>query len=357
MKLSLALIVKNEARCLARCLRSVQAVVDETVVVDTGSTDNTISIAAELGAKVFKFAWVHDFSAARNFAVDQTTGNWILVLDADEYASEKLGPEIREFISKRNAVGRLRIVSDFRRANQILRSQSFVSRLFPRGARFEGRIHEQLVSSLSRLNLQNEVWHDGYLEPGKTDRNLKLLLQEVEKSPSDAYLHFQLALEYTTLGKTVEACGCLEKAFASMRMNEPFAPNVIVDYLYTLTELKRFEAGLALIEKVSTAVDDFPDFHLASGLFYMNLVRSNSTKYISYLPKIESSFNRCLALGETDKYKSVRGSGTFLAQYNLGTLYHVFGNDTGARSCFEQAATLGYPPAAQMLDKMSKPGS
>jgi glycosyltransferase involved in cell wall biosynthesis len=72
-KLSLAMIVKNEARCLARCLRSIKHVVDEIVIVDTGSTDDTIKIAAEFGGKISHFEWVNDFSAARNFALDQSS--------------------------------------------------------------------------------------------------------------------------------------------------------------------------------------------------------------------------------------------------------------------------------------------
>jgi glycosyltransferase involved in cell wall biosynthesis len=350
VKLSIALIARNEARCLGRCLRSVQAIVDEMVVVDTGSTDDTILIANQFQAKVFSFSWRDDFSVARNFALDQATGEWILVLDADEHASEALAQEIRDFIRTSSLrIGRLKIVSDFKRNNQTLRSQSFVSRLFPRGARFEGRIHEQLISPLPRTNLKGELWHDGYLEPTKSDRNLKLLRQELQSAPGNSYLLFQLALEHTSLNQAEEAYWCLAEAFAVLRLDEPFAPNVIVDYLYALMESKRFEQGLAVIEKVSQAVDDFPDFHLVSGLFYMNLVRSEAAKYLSFLPKIESSFQRSLSLGESDKYKSVKGSGSFLAFYNLGTLYHVFGNAAKARQCFEKAAALGYEPAAQML--------
>jgi len=77
-KLSLAMIVKNEARCLARCLRSVQKIANEIIIVDTGSTDRTGEIANEHGTKVFHFDWCDDFSAARNFALAQTpaTGFW-----------------------------------------------------------------------------------------------------------------------------------------------------------------------------------------------------------------------------------------------------------------------------------------
>jgi glycosyltransferase involved in cell wall biosynthesis len=352
IRLSLAMIVRNEARCLARCLRSVRDIVQEIVVADTGSTDDTVRIAREFRAKVATYAWNDDFSAARNFALEQVAGDWVLVLDADEYASEALAGEIVEFIGGRPAIGRLKIVSDFRRNNQTLRSQSFVSRLFPRGIRFEGRIHEQLASPLPRVNLHGELWHDGYLEAKKSERNLRLLERELEMSPASAYLLYQLALEHASLNQTERAFDRLERAYPLLRPEDPFAPNAIVDFVYSAMELKRFEAGLGVIGQWGGALEDFPDFHLVCGLFFMNMVRSNSAKHISHLPRIEQAFKRCLALGETEKYKSVRGSGTFLAQYNLGTLYHVFGDAAGARKCFESAAALGYEPAGEMLKKL-----
>ncbi len=349
--LSLAMIVKNESRCLARCLRSIRPVVDEIVIADTGSTDGTMEIAREFGAKISRFDWVNDFSAARNFALNQTVGEWLLVLDADEFASEPLAAEIREFIKKKLAIGRLKVVSDFHRHGQKLQSQSFVSRLFPRGAHFQGRIHEQIVSSLPRVNLQGELWHDGYLETQKSGRNIKLLQTELEHDPDNSHLLYQLAIEYTSLDQPENAFPILHRSFAGLNYNEPFAPNVVVDLIYAAMALKKFDAGAEAIGKTGKLFEDFPDFHLACGLFYMNLIRSNAAKHIGQLPKIEQSFRRCLTLGESDTYKSVRGSGTFLAQYNLGLFYHAFGNLNGAQQCFTAAAAHGYEPAVAMLKK------
>ena len=348
-KLTLAMIVKNEARCLARCLRSIGPVAQEIVVVDTGSTDDTVGIARQFGARVEHFTWVDDFSAARNHALQQASGGWILFLDADEYASESLVREIGEFIATRHGVGRLNIVSEFIRNNQRFTSQCYVSRLFPRGAHFEGRIHEQLVSPLPRVNLNGELLHDGYLDAKKSDRNILLLLRELEESPQNTYYLFQLALEYSSLAQTQEALGALETAYALINGSESFAPNLVVDYLHAILETKQFDAGLAVIERWAGALDDFPDFHFICGSFYMNLVRSNPSHYIALLPRIEQSFKRCLAIGDTIKYKSVKGTGSFLAHYNLGTLYQVFGEEALAAGSFQKAARLGYEPAIEML--------
>ena len=83
--------------------------------------------------------------------------------------------------------------------------------------------------------------------------------------------------------------------------------------------------SLRVIEQAERFCQHLPDFHLVCGLFYLDLVRSNPAQYLAHLPNIEQRFQRCLALGESAQYKSVVGTGTFPAYYNLGALYHVFG--------------------------------
>ncbi|GLH69799.1 hypothetical protein GETHPA_13320 [Geothrix rubra] len=94
--LSLSMIVKNEAAHLPRCLASVRDLVDEIVVVDTGSTDETVHIAETFGARVGHFPWTGDFSAARNASLRLCTGDWILVLDADEAVDPLDHPTLRK---------------------------------------------------------------------------------------------------------------------------------------------------------------------------------------------------------------------------------------------------------------------
>lgn len=356
--LSLALIARNEARCITRCLASIRNVADELLVVDTGSTDDTPRLAREAGARVETFTWCDDFAAARNHALDLARGDWILVLDADEHASPELAAALPEFIRTRpGTVGRLGIVSEFQRRGQSLRSRTRVSRLFPRGARFEGRIHEQLVSPLPRADVPGDLWHDGYLLTTKSERNLGLLRRELAASPGNPYLLFQLALEHTALEQVEPAAAALREAFRKLTGHEAFAPNVAVDLLYALTELRAFDEGLDILARASELCREFPDFHLAAGLFIMQLVRSDPARHSARLPEIERHFLRCLEIGETDRHKSVAGAGSFLARYNLGLLYHVFGEDAAARSCFERAAAEGHAPSRQMLATLPDPAA
>ena len=83
-RLSVCMIVRDEERNLPRCLKSVKSIADEIIVVDTGSQDNTVLVAKELGADVYYFEWCDDFAAARNESLKHATGDWIFQIDADE---------------------------------------------------------------------------------------------------------------------------------------------------------------------------------------------------------------------------------------------------------------------------------
>ena len=95
------MIVKNEELNLAKCLMSVKPVADEIIVVDTGSTDKTKAIASALGAKVFDFPWTNDFSEARNYSLSKASGDWILVLDADEMVSPLDHDKLKKLINRK----------------------------------------------------------------------------------------------------------------------------------------------------------------------------------------------------------------------------------------------------------------
>ena len=85
--ISLCMITKNEADKLDRCLSSVKELHLEIIVVDTGSTDNSLEVAHNYTEHVFRFDWICDFAAARNFSISKATNDWILVLDTDEYVT------------------------------------------------------------------------------------------------------------------------------------------------------------------------------------------------------------------------------------------------------------------------------
>lgn len=352
--ISLVMIVKNESQNLEKCLKSVCNYVDEIIIVDTGSTDNTKQIASMFDVKLFDFKWINDFSAARNFGIREASSDWILVLDADEHVMNGK-VSIKEFIKgQKDRVGRIQILSLFKDNNEDRIVKSFVSRIFPKGVYYKGRIHEQLDTFLPRVNTEISVNHYGYYVNNKVSRNLKILLEELKEEPQNSYILFQVAKQYKLSKEFKDARKYLSKAYKCTPENEYFRPTLIVDYLYNIISTKDFEKGLELIELERTRYVNYTDFQFVCGLFYMELVFSNPEKYQCYFSMIELSFVRCLEIGEMNEYESVQGTGSFLAFYNLGVYNEAIGNNEAAIFLYSEAEKLGYKKAKERIEKLQQ---
>jgi len=220
-RLSVCLIVKNEEKFLAQCLISIRGLGAQLIVVDTGSTDRTVEIAREFGAEIYSFAWCDDFSAARNAALEHATGDWILMLDADEELPAAQHAKLRADMRNAATIAfRLPLVN----VGKEDEGRSFVPRLFRNAPRvcFTGRIHEQVFASLlvhaKKWGLKTafgaaELRHHGYTPEllqgrNKIERNLKLLRAAVAESPADVNLLMNLGLE---LVRSDDLAGGIEK--------------------------------------------------------------------------------------------------------------------------------------------------
>lgn len=218
MKIALCVICKDEEKCIARCINSVKQVVDEIVVVDTGSTDRTLEIARELGADVYEIEWENDFAKARNYALAQCKSDWIIFLDADEYFTEQSTQYIKNAIIEANKHKADYIVIEmFNLKEQGVDTSFKTIRIIKHDKmiRYKGRIHEKVVKlkgELKGADASNllKVYHDGYVqsvvnEKNKTDRNLSMLLRELEENPHNSDIHFYIMQEYYGNKKFEEA--------------------------------------------------------------------------------------------------------------------------------------------------------
>ena len=255
--ISLCMIVKNEEAFLSPCLESIKNAVDEIIIVDTGSTDNTRDIARQMGAKVFEFPWTNDFSAARNESIRRATGHYILWLDADDRIDpeeiEKLS-QIKSQLSPYRPRAYYFIIQSHALQEGV--SSFYQMRLFPKkpGVLFEGRVHEQVVFSLQRLRIPFEylpirIRHTGYNDPTtikrKFERNWAILEADIEKNPNDLFSRYYGARTLGGQGRYQEAIEHIQK----ITENPTIQKKEKTFYLQSATLLGQFYLKLNLFSE------------------------------------------------------------------------------------------------------------
>ncbi|MBM4145212.1 MAG: glycosyltransferase [Nitrospira sp.] len=239
------MIVKNEEADIERALLSVKPVVDEMIVVDTGSSDRTKDIAKALGAKVYDFAWTENFSEARNFSLSKASGRWVLILDADEAISPLDHDRLKKFIADsdskpaaytfitRNYVNEANTKGWIGNDGKYFLEEAGTGwypgekvRLFPNNSsiRFEYPVHERIEPSLMKAGIgirksSIPIHHYGKLNREKADSKAEsyyLLAKQklAESGKDDALVLYELAIQGAELGKYEETVEYLEKVIA-----------------------------------------------------------------------------------------------------------------------------------------------
>lgn len=212
-RISAVLITRDEAAVLPRCIASLRGAVDEIVVLDTGSKDETATLAKERGASVFHAEWPNDFAAARNAALAHANGDWILWIDADEelVASAEQVRALTEGVPGAYDVEIENLVDDRPDGDRFVHP---ALRLFRRGeaTAWEGRVHEQVVGIVgTRAQIEGPfLRHHGYrpsimTAKDKASRTIGLLEAALADSPNDAFQRFNLANALLVDGRREEA--------------------------------------------------------------------------------------------------------------------------------------------------------
>lgn len=244
MDLSLCMIVKNEESSLPQTLNSVKGIVDEMVILDTGSTDRTVEIAKAVGARVEYFEWCNDFAAARNEALKYAQGKWVLVLDADEVLTPAIVPEIKRAI-KSDALGdssASRYVAINLIRKEVGASQSpysLLSRLFRNHPeiRFSHPYHAMVDDSVQALLQREPQWqvvsipavailHYGYQPEAiasldKYNRARTAMEGFLSSHPNDPYTCNKLGALYAQTGRLREGIELLKRGLSSPQANAP----------------------------------------------------------------------------------------------------------------------------------------
>lgn len=333
-RVSLAMIVRDEARCITRCLESVRDVVDEMVVVDTGSTDSTVQLAEAAGAIVHHFGWVDDFAAARNASLEHCTGDWVLVLDADDWLES--GAEVLASLrSTAPTYAGVVEIAGLTRGDVV--STSPAVRVFPAGTRYAGRIHEQPQVAVDERPLAVRIGTDGYqaeqLEK-KVGRNQRLLEMALADEPENAYLWYQLAREHAHAGAHAAACLGFEQA---NRLDGPTRPDsppwrhgLVVQYVASLLIADRTQDAVDLAADELPHWEHSPDFLYVLGHALNQHALAHPEIADQVLPMAEEAWQGCLSLGDAHLVGSIEGHGSYLAARELVGLYERQGRDQDA---------------------------
>jgi GT2 family glycosyltransferase/tetratricopeptide (TPR) repeat protein len=230
-RVSLCLIVKNEEANLPGCLLSAADLVDEVVVVDTGSTDQTKAVAQQFGARVFDFPWVDDFAAARNETLRHATGDWIFWLDADDRIDEPNRQKLRGLFA---ALGdetaayamKCRCLPDPHSGTATVVDHVRLFRHRPE-VRWQYRVHEQILPAVRRAGgavraTDITIEHTGYVDPAlrgrKQERDLRLLRRDEAEHPDDPFILFNLGWTLEEAGQPAEALPYLRR---SLELSHP----------------------------------------------------------------------------------------------------------------------------------------
>ncbi|GIP60216.1 glycosyltransferase [Paenibacillus sp. FSL W8-0186] len=337
--ISLCMIVKNEERCIQRCLDSVASVVDEIIIVDTGSTDKTLELLNKYDAKIFHYQWDNNFANARNYAIEQATSDYILQLDADEWIEDPLN-QLKQHLT--NEIYYIPIRNDL--GGGLAEIHKF-PRLFVRipELMYHGAIHEQIdIQSnwhrSSQILSEMIIHHDGYLtkvvnQQGKLERNLQILLKEVDENPS-AFNYYNLGQQYFISGEYTKALEAYKKSY-SYGDNYTFTIKLLLGLIQSLIMLKQYKDALSIANDAFKLYSNYVEFKYYEGLIYQEL---------GYLPDARECFENCIEVGDSDvsiHFNTYEGTGSYLASTRLAEIAYSnfeFGQaDANLRVAISQA--------------------
>ncbi len=343
--ISLCMITKNEEKYLEQCLNSVKDIVDEVIIVDSGSTDKTKEIAKKFNAKIFDFKWNNDFSEARNESLKHATKDWILVMDADESIAKKDDKKIKSLINSTdyvgfalmhrnytfdsNAAGWVSSKGDEYKESEVASGwySEPIIRLFrnDKNIHFKGIVHESINDSLERLGKASQadipIHHYGKLEKEKLKQKEilyeKLGENKVKEDNKDFYAYYELGRQYIHNGKFDEAIDSFEK---SIELNRNYFESwFMLGSVYLLKE--DMDNALSKLRKAQSLNQNYPPIYANLGVIFAKKKEyakaiKNLLKSLEFNPKDAAAYK------------------------NLGMCYDEIGDKEKAYVAFRKAIEL-----------------
>ena len=386
-KISAAMIVKDEESMLAECIESFREAVDEIVIVDTGSTDRTVDIAKEYRVKLYHYKWKDDFSAARNYSISKATGDWVMIIDADERIAREDIPKIRsaKWQEEYDAV----CFTVFSSLPGQLGDANFGKHYSPRLFKnrpdiyYYGIVHNLLnvpdkiaVSEIKNYHLGYDL--DKEKMQKKFERSITLLLKQLEEHPDDAFVLMNTAQMFLSRNHSEEAERYAKECVRLLEEDPKDQEHLLLMGLYqlSLVYLRRqdFKECEKYCMKALDRKENYIDPMLNLGICYFQsqdydkameflekfmafreeLIRKEEFNLL-ILNKLGSDYEANYLIGEIHRIrneydlakerltKALRSNNLFWNIHNsLGKIYLDEHNYTAAAEAFENAVKYGY---------------
>lgn len=309
MKLSVAIIEKNEEKNIRRLLDSLMPIKKEIsmeiIIIDTGSIDNSINIAREYTDKIYSYKWNDDFAQARNVSISYCTGEWILILDADEEIDDYA--KLIEFLNNdsNNVYNTCEIIC---RSYGDTKLKTYADcglyRLFRNntGFHYEGRIHEQPIVIEPVISTDIVINHYGYMNDdidlviNKYERNMKLLQEDLHNNIRVDYTRYQIYQTYSFINKRIEAMQVIK---AEYNKNNEYSN--IINYVRELYSNKEYSKAIEVLSYIKDKYNYIDvDFYLGISYYYNKNYKKAINKFYDYIEEYNT-----IQKGYDDKYKSI----------------------------------------------------
>lgn len=356
--ISLCMIVKNEEKNLKRCLSSAEKLVDEIIIVDTGSTDQSKVICESFPAKIYDYEWTDNFSDARNYCISKATSDWILWLDADEQLLINDIAATKKLLSDNEAdLYSLQLQHSNKEEQDDLEEYyiSYHYRLFKNncGYKFQGPIHEYIVledkQDLGKIKIINSVTikHYGYGEEDaleKSIRNLKLLLKEKTMNNDNPWIDYHIAAELYRLKDINRSYSFVNNAISMFVTQKLVPPPLVYKLKYEI--ITNYCSTDNAVDAIEKAIELYPDY--VELYFYKGTMLYQQKKYEEAI----KAFQKCLVLGEfNSSYLILSGNGSYKPYHFIGLCYEETNKILHAIEAFTQSLLIN-PKFKASLDRL-----
>lgn len=339
VRLSLCMIVRDSSRTLRPCLESIRPWVDEMVIVDTGSVDDTPQIVEAFGGRLFHFPWCDDFSAARNESLRHARGDWIFWMDSDDTIDPDCGRRLRALAYAEAEPSLLGYVVQVHCPGNSLGGSREITavdhvKLFRNrpDLRFEGRIHEQILPAIRGAN-GDVAWTDLFVthsgsdqspeaQDRKRERDLRILHQELQERPDHPFTLFNLGMTYADGGQYQEAVDFLKRSIAKSGVDESHLRKAYALLLYAEMQLGRTDEASATCRRARLHFPQDAELRFRQGVLLHDL---------GCLDEAARAYQDVLESREERHFSSVdQGIFGFKTRQNLAIVYTAMDNAAAA---------------------------